>query len=223
MSLDRSAETAGNTGIPRAAEQSERSLRVEQTERSETVAQVAIGTLVIFIALMLVAVVTTAVLFDTAGILESEAEDTSEGASDQLTDRLDIVAVTGSDITDLQIRQIEIVVTKSTDGSPVDLRNVTVQWLGPETGTTLVHEDTALAGQDTFSTVNYTDTDGTFPVLTSTEDRYALQFQPGVEFGDSGLGEGERVELTLVTPAGATLPLRITAPQSLDGRDSVEL
>jgi flagellin FlaB len=214
VSLDRSAGAAGNTEIPQAAEQS---------ERSRTVGQVAIGTLVIFIALTLVAVATTAVLFDTAGILESEAEDTSDGASDQLTDRLDIVAVTGSDIQDLQIRQIEIVVTQSPDSNSVDLRNVTVQWLGPETGTALVHEDTALAGQDTFSTVNYTDTDGTFPVLTSTEDRYALQFKPGVEFGNSGLGEGERVELTLVTPAGATLPLRITAPQSLGGRDSVEL
>lgn len=202
---------------------SEKSWTAAWTGTPRAVGQVAIGTLVIFIALMLVAVVTTTVLFDTAGFLESEAEETGEGASSQLTDRLDVVAATGANITDLEIHQVEIVVTNSASGDAIDLRNVTVQWLGPDAGVTLVHEDNALAGQGTFSTRNYTDADGTFPVLTSAEDRYALQFQPGVVFGDSGLGEGERVELTLVTPSGATFPLRITAPQSIAGKASVEL
>jgi len=185
--------------------------------------QVAVGTLVIFIALTLIAVATAAVLFDTAGLLQSQAEDTGDGASNQLTDRVDVVAITGENITGGEIHRVDVVVTNSPGGSAVDLRNVTVQWLGPDAGTTLVHEASASAGQDTFSTVSYTDVDGTFPVLTSAEDRYALRFEPGVVFGESGLGEGERVELTLVTPAGATLPLRIAAPQSLTGTDSVEL
>jgi flagellin-like protein len=185
--------------------------------------QVAVGTLVIFIALTLVAVVTAAVLFDTTGLLESRASDTGDETSDQLSDRLDVVATTGANITDREVNQVEVVVADSPGGSSLDLRNVTVQWLGPEVGTTLVHEGNAAAGQDTFSTVSYTDPDGTFPVLTSTEDRYALRFEPGVVFGDAGLAEGDRVDLTLVTPAGTTLPLRISIPQSLAGKDSVEL
>jgi len=185
--------------------------------------QVAVGTLVIFIALTLIAVATTAVLFDTAGLLQSQATDTGEETSDQVTDRLDVVAVTGENITNGEIKQVDVVVTNSPGGSPVDLRNVTVQWVGPGVGTTLVHGDAALAGQDTFSTVSYTDVDGTFPVLSSTEDRYALRFEPGIVFGESGLAKGDRVDLTLVTPAGATLPVRIAVPQSLAGKDSVEL
>jgi flagellin FlaB len=191
--------------------------------RSAGSGQVAVGTLVLFIALTLVAVATTAVLFDTAGLLQSQADDTGDETADQLIDRVDVVATTGENITDREINQVDIVVANSPGGSAVDLRNVTVQWLGPGTGTTLVHEDTATGSQATFSTVSYTDVGGTFPVLTSTEDRYALRFEPGVVFGDSGLGEGDRVELTVVTPAGATLPLRISVPQSLAGTESVEL
>jgi flagellin FlaB len=185
--------------------------------------QVGIGTLVVFIAMVLVAVVTATVLFDTAGLLESQASDTGEETSDRLANRVDVVTTTGENITGGEISRVEVVVANSPGDSAVDLRNVTVQWLGPEVGTTLVHTDDAAAGQDTFSTVSYTDVDDTFPVLTSTEDRYALRFEPGVVFGTSGLTEGDRVDLTLVTPTGATLPLRITVPGSLAGKDSVEL
>lgn len=188
-----------------------------------TSGQVAVGTLVIFIALTLVTVATAAVLFDTAGILQSQASDTGDDTSSRLSDRLDVVATTGANITDREIKEVEVVLADSPEGSSVDLRNVTVQWLGPDVGTTLVHEDNAAAGQDTFSTVSYADPDGTFPLLTSTEDRYALRFEPGVVFSDSGLTESDSVDLTLVTPSGATLPIRISVPQSLAGKDSVEL
>jgi len=201
----------------------DRPARASSQPEGEDRGQVAVGTLVIFIALTLIAVATTAVLFDTAGFLESWAADTGEGTSEQVTDRLDVVANTGENITDGEINQVDVVVANSPGGSPIDLRNVTVQWAGPEVGTTLVHEDAALAGQDTFSAVSYTDIDGTFPVLSSTDDRYALRFEPGVVFGESGLAEGDRVDLTLVTPAGTTLPVRIAVPQSLAGKESVEL
>jgi flagellin FlaB len=185
--------------------------------------QVAIGTLILFIALTLVVLMTATVLLDTAGILSGEAAQTGEDTSNQLSDQVQVVAITGENITDREIKQIDVVVTISPSGDAVDLRNVTAQWVGPRVGATLVHEDTANPGQETFSTVEYTDVGGTFPVLTNTDDRYGLRFEPGVVFGGTGLQEGERVELTLVMPAGGTRAVRIAAPQSLAGESSVEL
>jgi flagellin FlaB len=184
---------------------------------------VAIGTLILFIALTLVVLMTATVLFDTAGILSGEAAQTGEDTSNQLSDQVEIVAITGENITDNELKQVDVVVTITPSGDAVDLRNLTVQWVGPPVGTTLVHEDNANPGQETFSTVEYTDVDGTFPVLTDTDDRYGLRFEPGVVFGETGLQEGERVELTLVMPAGGTRAVRIAVPQSLAGESSVEL
>lgn len=185
--------------------------------------QVGIGTLILFIALALVALMTATVLFDTAGLLSGEAAQTGEDTSNQLSDQVDIIAITGENITDNEIKQVDVVVTISPSGNAVDLRNVTAQWVGPRVGTTLVHEDNANLAQETFSTVEYTDVDGTFPVLTNTDDRYGLRFEPGVVFGETGLQEGERVELTLIMSAGGTRSVRIAAPQSLAGKSSVEL
>lgn len=186
-------------------------------------AQVAIGTLILFIALTLVVLMTATVLFDTAGVLSGEVSQTSDDTSSQLSDQVEVVAVTGEDIVDNEVQQVDVVVTISPSGDAVDLRNVTAQWSGPGLGTTLVHEDSANAGQATFSTVEYTDVDSTFPVLTDTDDRYGLRFEPGVVFGETGLQEGQRVDLTLVMPAGGTRAVRIVVPQSLAGNSSVEL
>jgi flagellin FlaB len=190
---------------------------------SQRTAQVAIGTLILFIALTLVVLMTATVLFDTAGILSGEAAQTGEDTSSQLSDQVEIIAITGENISNGEIKQVDVVVTISPSGDAVDLRNVTAQWTGPRVGTTLVHEDNANPGQETFSTVAYTDVDGTFPVLTNTDDRYGLRFEPGVAFGETGLQEGERIDLTLVMPAGGTKAVRIAAPQSLAGESSVEL
>jgi len=201
----------------------ERSAVTPAHPTTQRTAQVAIGTLILFIALTLVVLMTATVLFDTAGILSGEAAQTGEDTSSQLSDQVEVIAITGENITDDEIKQVDVVVTISPSGDAVDLRNVTAQWTGPRVGTTLVHEANANPGQETFSTVTYTDVDGTFPVLTNTDDRYGLRFEPGVAFGETGLQEGERVALTLVMPAGGTKTVRITAPQSLAGESSVEL
>lgn len=194
-----------------------------RTATAQQTAQVGIGTLILFIALTLVVLMTATVLFDTAGVLRGEASQTGEDTSNKLSDQVQIIAVTGENITDNEIKQVDVVVTISPSGDAIDLRNVTAQWSGPPSGTTLVHEADASAGQDTFSTVEYTDVDGTFPVLTDSDDRYGIRFEPGVVFGETGLKEGDRVRLTLVMPAGGTKAVRIAVPQSLAGKSSVEL
>ncbi len=192
-------------------------------------AQVGIGTLIVFIAMVLIASVTAGVLFNVAGLLESETEQTSEGVNEQISEQLSVVAVTGDKIADRgdgtrEIQRVTVIVTTSTAGNPIDLRNLTAQWIGPEGSFNLLHNETADdPSQGTFNTTVFRDPDGTFPVLTDEEDRYGLRFQPGTEFGSQGLGEAESVEVSIQTRAGTGAEIRISAPPSLTGRDAVEL
>lgn len=188
-------------------------------------AQIAIGTLVVFIALVLVATITVAVLFDVTDTLQLQTEETGAETEQQLSERLEVVSASGSNITDSdgtsEIHRVEIVLTNADGADPVDLRNLTVQWHAGET-TVLSHSTQTVAREPGFELVQLTDPDDTFPVLSSSNDRFGVVFEPGVTFGE-GLSAGERVEVTLLSPAGSTHTARLTVPRSLLGQTSVEL
>ena len=175
--------------------------------------------------MLLIATVTTAVLFDVTGFIGGQTEQTSDETQSELTDRLDVVTATGTNITELDsgervVTEVELVVTGFDGASPIDLRNVTIQWLASDS-VTLSHA--AAAGDDpAFETVALVDPDGSFPVVTNSNDRYAVRFQPGQEFGDP-LAEGQQVSLTILTPGGATITEQLRVPSSLLGKQTVEL
>jgi len=73
--------------------------------------QVGIGTLIVFIALVLVAAIAAGVLINTAGFLQSQAESTGQDSTDQVSDQLQVVEVYGT----------------GTAGSPGSVSSLTVE------------------------------------------------------------------------------------------------
>jgi len=193
------------------------------TTKSNDRGQVGIGTLIVFIAMVLVAAIAAGVLINTAGLLQTQAEATGEETQQQVSDRLQIQSATGGVDEDAgdsgEVEDVTVTVTKSPGADDIDLEEVTYEFVtndGVITG--VVGESGSSIGEIT------QDTDDN--VITDRSDRYTLQFD--ADTADEGLGEdnlepGDSVQLTLTTAAGASTVTELRVPDSLVDREAVSL
>ncbi|SEH38697.1 flagellin FlaB [Halopenitus malekzadehii] len=182
----------------------------ERITEDEERGQVGIGTLIVFIAMVLVAAIAAGVLINTAGFLQEQSEATGEESTQQVTDRVQVIGTVGED-TDTNgtsdLNTFNFTVTKSPGSSEIELTDATVQIIHPGGSST-----TALT-QDDIHGVG--DNSGT--ALTSDNDRLKIQL------GTAVLEEGEDATFHFTTASGATTTVTVRAPDSFDDGDTVFL
>ncbi len=100
--------------------------------------QVGIGTLIVFIAMVLVAAIAAGVLINTAGFLQSSAEETGQQSSDQVTNRLQLVNAVGEDIqsSSSTINTVKLTVKKAPGAGNIDIGSTIAQWVDSSARTT---------------------------------------------------------------------------------------
>ena len=190
--------------------------------------QVGIGTLIVFIAMVLVAAIAAGVLINTAGFLQSKSQETGQQSSKQVSNRLQEVVTTGSVDSNDQIEFVNVTVTQAPGAGEIDLTNATVTFIGPEGTFQLVGNDSATAGtlsdgpSDDFAITTVKDEDGSDPVINDPDDRFQLVFDVDT-FSNGNLAEGEEVTIKINTLSGATTTIRFTVPESLTQKETVEL
>jgi len=193
--------------------------------------QVGIGTLIVFIAMVLVAAIAAGVLINTAGFLQSSAQATGQQSSDSTTNRIQVVGITGDHFTDnSEVGVVDIVVRRAPGASNVDLDKTTIQWIGPSGS----YYQLAAGGADgnpdgRFAISTVQDNDGSQPVLNNVEDRFRITLDLGddnnvgaVPFGNE-LPEGETATLRISSPAGGMTTEEVVVPKTLSGESSVTL
>ena len=120
--------------------------------------QVGIGTLIVFIAMVLVAAIAAGVLINTAGLLQSQAEATGEESAEQVSDRVVVSTVVGDARTivegDLEgdeedrIDGLGLTVQRSPGAGDINLENAIVEVFANGFSGTLVHADDQTTDED---------------------------------------------------------------------------
>ncbi|WP_434521203.1 archaellin/type IV pilin N-terminal domain-containing protein [Halorubrum sp. AS12] len=116
--------------------------------------QVGIGTLIVFIAMVLVAAIAAGVLINTAGFLQSQAESTGEESTDLVSERIELTSSVGivGDANAGTLNETRLRVTGAPGADDIDLTETTIQAVGPGGQENLVFTNRAFdvpdAGQD---------------------------------------------------------------------------
>ena len=181
--------------------------------------QVGIGTLIVFIAMVLVAAIAAGVLINTAGLLQTQAEATGEESTQQVADRIQIQSATGTvnDSTDpASINKTNLTLTKSPGAGDIQLDNVSYQIVTDDEVVTGVFTDDGV----TIGSISAeTEADN---VITDRSDRYEVQFNNSKVLSED-IGGGDSVQITLTTAAGASTVAELRVPDSLVDRNAVSL
>ncbi len=185
--------------------------------------QVGIGTLIVFIAMVLVAAIAAGVLINTAGFLQSKSERTGTQSSAQVTDRVHVVSAYGNVTTNsssgaYEVDNVNLTVMKGSGSGDINLSKATIAWLGPDGSQMLVKGKTA--NKSHFSVQPIRDVDGTLPVLVDKQDRFQVVLNTKKLTG--GLRERQSFTIRIVTRAGA-VTYHKSMPETLSDTHAIAL
>lgn len=177
--------------------------------------QVGIGTLIIFIAMVLVAAVAAGVLINTAGMLEAKASDTSTDAQSQVSNHIVAVSATGEvNANGTGVNRVNLTLMQAAGAGDIDLSKASFEWVSDSAAVTLSADDSAI------TLVNMSGESNT--TLNDRSDRIRVSINvtsPQVE--GTYLAEGEQAMLQIVDQSGAKTLYGVNVPQSISDEEFV--
>lgn len=120
-------------------------------------ADVGIGTLIVFIAMILVAAVAAAVLIQTSGVLQQKAQQTGKEATSEVASNMKISSVVGTtDPSNIYTKELNITLELAAGGSSIDFSKVVIKYIN-ESSTKVLNLQTDVTSGATGSLFNYTE------------------------------------------------------------------
>ena len=179
--------------------------------RNNDKAEVGIGTMIVFIATILVAAIAAGVLINTSQKLQTKATSTGNDATNSVGSSLTVMNVYGTDANPKgSINTLDIWVQLAAGSEPIDLDNVILQY---KDGTQTTNTDLALIQLD-----NADGTDATSTVISSGEVMRIVFTAPG-----SGIVPNTHVSLTLIPQQGLSTGVSFTTPLTYNDATTLTL
>ncbi|USZ70450.1 archaellin/type IV pilin N-terminal domain-containing protein [Natronosalvus halobius] len=184
--------------------------------------QVGIGTLIVFIAMVLVAAIAAGVLINTAGSLQSQASDTGTETQQAVANQIEVVhAVAETNESGEPFEQLNLTVKKSAGSDVIDLTAVTVQYTDSNESLTLAHESVVDSTNDPYFNTTAATTDSDANSLTDTSDRVVIAINLNESVNPSALNTGDSATVEIVDQSGAKFTYGVTMPQTVSSDQTV--
>ena len=178
-------------------------------------AQVGIGTLIIFIAMILVAAVAAGVLLRTSGSLQTKATATGEQATEEVSTSLTVGdVVIHCDTADSNVTLVALTTKLSAGSSEVNYADIIAAWQSGDTYTSGIGYNGTLEKSGQTELANF----GVY-VLKGNDDS-VLEAGEIVEVwlqlnDSSDIGEDTDFQVTLTPEAGQSVTVKKTTPKSI--------
>lgn len=184
--------------------------------------QVGIGTLIVFIAMVLVAAIAAAVLINTAGLLQQRATTTGEEATSQTSTGMQVIGASGNVTGSKTVDEVNLTVKLNPGSNDVNMNNTVVSYSDDDTAADLLRNHTATSSSE-YTTSAIQDEDNSHPIFNAKGDTFKITIDVSAVRGDTGLGEGEDATFKLVPATGSTTMFTVNVDESLSGMTKVDL
>jgi flagellin FlaB len=176
-----------------------------------------IGTLIIFIAMILVAAVAAGVLIQTASSLQSKSLDVGRQSQERLTTDIEVIQVFANDANDGFLNSgtdnITFVLRLGSGSTAIKLDDLLLRFDAAEGSQSLVYSGSIAANASNYGVEYKIQGSGHQPGYLSTGDLTEVKFTYSVAAYD--IQEGETATLRLISKNGAVKPIQITTPSAM--------
>jgi len=187
--------------------------------------QVGIGTLIVFIAMVLVAAIAAGVLINTAGLLQAQAQSTGEETTSQVSDRIAIGEAVGYDKEgNGNITTINVSMRLAAGADPINLSKASYT-IDTDGTARVVNGKNDSNGPITFHQLQGLDQK---PLILADQDdlmvvEFTLTTDGSSSTGISGIGpisEGDEITIIAQAPAGGSTYVALRAPRRINEGES---
>ncbi|MFC7043202.1 archaellin/type IV pilin N-terminal domain-containing protein [Halonotius sp. GCM10025705] len=175
--------------------------------------QVGIGTLIVFIAMVLVAAIAAGVLINTAGLLQAQAQQTGEETTAEVSNVVQIGKVVGTDTDgDNEIERLNSSVWLASGSDPVNLSEASWTISSPSGNATVVNGNNRTNDAIAFHQKQGLDDTA---IISDQEDLMIVNISLDKQSRIEPLGSSERVKLIAQAPAGGQTYTELKTPRRI--------